>query len=218
MRADSPEWISTLRAFVDSPHGIAVAGEDAGAVARALGLAFGLALTTEETDFALLGTDHPEANRVRDLPDDSVDVVLFRRAWSGSVEVGRAIGAAHRVLRSGGRIFAGERELDRLTRSSLHRYPLRAFVEVDPAVMEADLRTSVGRLGLAAGIVRAGFKGGTAIDVDETRGSYDDAVSFVGAFTDPQEAGDVVALLNESHRRRTIVDVDPWVYATGVKL
>ncbi|HSG78180.1 MAG TPA: hypothetical protein VLD62_01260 [Acidimicrobiia bacterium] len=216
MRRAAPEWVSTIKAFVDAPASIAVAGEDAGAVARELGLGFGLALTTEEIGFALLGLDHPEANRVRELPSASVDVVVFRRPWNGPVESARAFDAASRVLASGGRVFAGERELDRLTKTSVIAYPIRAFVDADPTVVEEDLHASVGRLGLAAGMVRAGFKRGQTVDVDERRGTYPDPESFVASFVDEDPAG-VVDRLRGAYRDRPVHDVDPWVYATGVK-
>lgn len=216
MLSSATEWVSTVRAFVENPRSIAVAGEDAGEVAREFGLAFGLALTTEEIGFALLGLDHPEANRVRDLPSASMDVVVFRRPWNGPVEAARALAASYRVLVAGGRVFAGERELDRLTKTSVLAYPIRAFVDADPDVVADDLHASVGRIGLAAGIVRAGFKQGWAVDVDEDRGTFPDPEGFVASFVDEDRSG-VVEMLRGAYRDRPVRHVDPWVYATGVK-
>lgn len=202
---------------MDDPASVAVAGEDAGLVARELGRAFGLGLTTEERGFALLGVDQPDAARVRDLGDDSVELVVFRRPWNGPVEIGKALGAAYRVLAKGGRVVAGERELDRLTNGSVLAYPIRAFVDEEPGAVADDLGESVGRIALGAGVVRAGFKDVTTFDVDEHRGVYETAEAFVEAYGGDERDAGVAEILASTHSRRPIEDVDPWVYATGVK-
>ena len=113
---------------------IAIAGESAVAIAAAFTAAGGPPLVLESDHFALLSRSdgHPTAGRVRDLPLDSVDLVVLRRAWTDPGDVADAMRIARDRTRAGGEVIAADLDVNKLLAGPTPRYPGRLFYLAAP--------------------------------------------------------------------------------------
>lgn len=209
---------------------LAVVGEDALVVAEALLRSGSPPIAVEEARFVLLaGEVEGEPQRLRDLGPASLDMIVMRRAWSGRAEVGPALAAARRVLRSGGRAMAGDIDAAALSTGALLRYPSRFLY--DAAGLGGRVRESVvAPTVLATEMVRAGFRNVSGDTLDEVRGRHDSVEEFWLAarggewrgleWVDPEDREPlfegVAPVLAKAFPVGPVVDREPWFVVDGV--
>lgn len=154
---------------------IAIAGESAAEVAEAFAAAGGPPLVLESERFALLSrsADPPAATRVRDLPANSMDLVVVRRAWRAVGEVSSALQIARDRTVPGGEVIAADLDVNRLLAGPTPLYPLRLFYLAAPMAAER-LRGSTATPGLLGGeAVRARLRGVDGLTFDDIYGTHD---------------------------------------------
>ena len=225
------EWVRIVEAFGGGLRGtVVVVGAGAPDVAEALRRAGGSHLAVETERLAVLSNAalETEPAALSDLPAETADVVLLRRAWADRPALSMMLRRAHRAIRSGGRVVAADVDVDRLMASSSIRYPSR--VQYVLAGGRADPPRSL-HMALSIETGRAGFKGVHGWEVDEERAVHRDARAYWEAIREEGwpvfrelPADEIDRLLERAapELRRVIpigevVDRYPWFVVTGTK-
>lgn len=211
---------------------IAIAGEAAVEIAEAFTAAGGPPLVLESARFALLSrsTSHPSAGRVRDLPSQSVDLVVLRRAWHRPGEVAEALLIARDRTVPGGEVIGADLDVSKLLAGPSPRYPGRLFYLAAPEAADG-LRASTATPGLlSTEAVRAGLKPVELATYDDVRGTYETAAELWqairargwrgAAWTAAERQGAVLdavaASLGTAVPAGPAVDREPWYAVLGM--
>ncbi len=227
------QWVGLAQAFPEGgASAVVVVGRGAPELAEAFHRAGAAPPALEADDLVLLADETPETevSSLADLSAESAGLVVLRRAWDSRSEVDDVLRHAYRITRSGGRVLAGDLDVDRLLHSSSIRYPSKLqYLAVPEARQGLEARST--RMLLPLEVMRAGYRGVRTVELDEVRGRYEgveaywDAVKEVGwpvfAALDPEAAE---SLLEESatELRRiapigSVIDDEPWFVVTGIK-
>jgi SAM-dependent methyltransferase len=210
---------------------IAIAGESAAGLAEDLVRNGSAPLSVEADHFALLSDalDPPAVGRVRDLPDESVDLVILRRAWRSRADVAAALSTAVRAVRPGGEVIATDIDVNQLLAGPSPRYPIRLLYLAEP-MAASGLRSSTvapGVLGTEA--VRAGLSGVESLTYNDDRGAYESIAEF---WSEVQKRGwrgaawvsqdrsrslfeDVARSMAGAHPVGWAIDREPWYAVIG---
>lgn len=223
--------VSFISPYLATDSTIAVAGESAASLAEDLVRNGSAPLSVEADQFALLSDalDPPTAGRIRDLPDESVDLVILRRAWRARADVAEALSTAVRAVRPGGEVIATDIDVNQLLAGPSPRYPVRLLYLAEP-MAAAGLRSSTvapGVLGIKA--VRAGLEGVESLTFDDDRGTYETIADFWSAVQKRGWRGaawvsqdrsrslfeDVARSMAGAHPAGWAVDREPWYAVIG---
>ncbi len=227
------QWVEVAQAYrVGLGTTVVVAGRDAGLLAETFHRA-GSPPPVAEADGLVVLSEQPldgEVSSLADVADALAGLVVLRSAWSDRSQLDGIAAEAHRIARPGGRLLAGDIDIDRLFGSSSIRYPSRVLHLGAPG-SGAVMRRRSTRMLLPVAVMRAGFGRVTALEIDEIRGIHDDAEAYWTAVRDEGrpvfadlEPGLVERLLERAavELRRTapvgpVVDDEPWFVVTGIR-
>lgn len=212
---------------------IAIAGESAAAVGEVFAAAGGPPLVLESDHFAFLSRNSgvPSAARVRDLPEDSVDLVVLRRAWRSPVEVGTAIAIGRDRVVPGGEVIAADLDVNRLLAGPSSRYPSRLLYLAAPEASVGLRASTASPALLSAEAVRASLGPVDMITYDDVRGDHEtigalwDAIRQRGwrgaAWTPSDRQAEVMETAASSLASAVpsgrVRDLEPWYAVVGPK-
>lgn len=210
-----------------------VGGVGASALADALQGTDAPPITAEGEDLVLLTAEAAPARSPAwaDLPELWADLIVLRHAWRDRAEAVALLDRTRRVLRTGGRLIAGEPDVGRLMEGSAVRSPALLLYGARPELAEAVRAATAGRAVLGIEAVRAGYGDVELFPIDERRGVFPDAASYwewvrgggwpaLGSLS-AEDAEQVLETAAGALRRVApvgpIVDVMPWVAVTGIR-
>ena len=203
-----------------------------GPLADRIGEAVPIAIADEVASLVVLGEGPPLADDATvastGLPDDSMTSVFMLAAWDHPNSIPTVVAEARRVVRAGGTVWLGRRNVDAM----IHSTPstLRAstlYRRHAAAVREALASESVAPTELA--LVRGRFDAIESWDYDLPVGAFSDAASYRAAVDsgmwlgidlveDVERSGILAALDTElADADYPIVEYQPWTLARGIK-
>ena len=210
---------------------IAIAGEAAAELAEDMVRNGSAPLTVEADQFALLSDalDPPTVGRIRDLPDESVDLVILRRAWKSRTDVAAALAAAVRAVRPGGEVIATDIDVNQLLAGPSPRYPVRLLYLAEPEAASNLVSSTVAPAVLGSEAVRAGLGDVESLTYDDDRGVYEGIAElwsavqrrgWRGAAWVSQDRSrslfeDVARSMAGAHPAGWAVDREPWYAVIG---
>jgi hypothetical protein len=217
--------------YLSAESTIAVAGEAAADLAEDLVRNGSAPLSVEADQFALLSDslDPPTVGRIRDIPAESVDLVILRRAWRSRSSVAAAFAAATRAVRPGGEVIATDIDVNQLLAGPSPRYPVRLLYAAEPAAAASLAASTVAPGVLGSEAVRAGLDAVESLTYDDDRGAYEGIAEFWSAVQRRGWRGaawvsqdrsrslfeDVAESMAGAHPVGWAVDREPWYAVFG---
>jgi hypothetical protein len=227
-------WVGAVRALVSGgARVVVVGGDDAAELADALQVLEAPPIAAEGDDLVVLFADPepPPSPEWDALPHRWADLIVLRHAWRNRAGAVAMLDRTRRVLRPGGRLIAGEPDVNRLLEGSSVRSPARLLYTARPELAEAAAAATAGRAVLGVEAVRAGYGDVELFLMEERRGVFADAASYwewvrgggwpALASLSAEDAEEVLeaaaGALESVAPIGPIVDVMPWVAVTGTR-
>lgn len=221
-------WEATL-ADLDLTEGSVLV---CGPLADRIGDAVPIAIADEVASLVVLG-DGPaladDASVVATgLADGSIGDVLALAAWGDVSRIGAVVSEARRIVRRGGSVWLGRRNIDAMVHSTPATLRSSMLYARHPERVRAMLATeSVAPTELA--LVRGGFAGIESWDQQIPVDAFADAASYRSAVEDgmwlgidrlsESERSDILAALERDLREAEfpLVEFQPWTLARGIR-
>ncbi len=203
-----------------------------GPLADRIGDAVPIAIADEVASLVVLGEGPPLADDATviatGLPDGSMHGALMLSTWKDSDEVASVVDEARRVVRSGGTVWLGRRNVDAMVESTPSALRASMLYRRHPDAVHETLATeSVAPTEL--GLIRGGFRGIEAWDQEVPVDAFPDAAAYTAAveqgmwlgidLIDDAERAVVLAELADDLRgaEYPIVERQPWVLVRGTR-